>query len=72
MFMATRQGVVKNCSEEFANARQRLVAISLRDNDELIDVRLTDGKHQVVLITENGHQFASAKKMPPWDVMLMV
>ena len=57
MFMATRQGVVKKTAlEEFANARASgIIAISLRDNDELIDVRLTDGKHQVVLITENGY-----------------
>ena len=57
MFMATRQGVVKKTTlEEFANARASgIIAISLRDNDELIDVRLTDGKHQVVLITENGY-----------------
>lgn len=56
MFMATRQGIVKKTPlEEFANARKGgLIAISLDDSDELIDVRLTDGKHQVALVTYHG------------------
>ncbi|HZK24485.1 MAG TPA: DNA gyrase subunit A [Oscillospiraceae bacterium] len=56
MFMATRQGVVKKTAlEDFANARKNgIIAISLRDDDELIDVRLTDGEHQIALVTQDG------------------
>jgi DNA gyrase subunit A len=56
MFMATRRGYVKKTPlEEFSNARKGgLIALSLEDTDELIDVRLTDGKHEVSLVTSGG------------------
>lgn len=56
MFMCTRRGYVKKTPlQEFLNARKGgLIAVSLEDDDELIDVRLTDGKHEVTLITHNG------------------
>ncbi len=56
LFMATRCGYVKKTPlEEFSNARKGgLIAVSLGEADELIDVRLTDGKHAVALVTHNG------------------
>jgi DNA gyrase subunit A len=56
LFMATRRGYVKKTPlEEFSNARKGgLIAVSLEEADELIDVRLTDGKHAVALVTHNG------------------
>ena len=56
LFMATRRGYVKKTPlEEFSNARKGgLIAVSLEETDELIDVRLTDGKHEVALVTHNG------------------
>lgn len=56
MFMATREGYVKKTPlEEFNNPRKGgLIALTLGESDELIDVRLTDGKHNVALITHLG------------------
>jgi DNA gyrase subunit A len=56
MFMATREGYVKKTPlEEFNNPRKGgLIALTLGETDELIDVRLTDGKHNVALITHYG------------------
>ena len=40
---------------EYANIRKGgLAAVTLRENDELIDVRLTDGKKDIILVTKNG------------------
>lgn len=52
----TRTGVTKRTSlAQFANIRTNgLIAISLREDDELISVRLTDGKKEVVIGTRNG------------------
>ena len=56
MFMCTQQGYVKKTPlEDFVNARKGgLIALSLGDTDELIDVRLTDGKYEVALVTYHG------------------
>ena len=56
LFMGTRNGVVKKTSlEEFATIRKGgLNAINLDDDDELIDVKLTDGNQQIILVTEKG------------------
>lgn len=52
----TRTGVTKRTSlSQFANIRTNgLIAISLREDDELISVRLTDGKKEIVIGTHNG------------------
>ena len=34
--------------------RGGLIAVSLRENDELIDVKLTDGTKDILLVTRNG------------------
>ena len=56
LFFATRQGTVKKTSiEEFANVRKGgIIAISIDPGDTLIDVKMTSGRDQVVLITRDG------------------
>ena len=54
--MATRNGIVKKTSmSEYSNIRKTgLQAISLRENDELIEVKVTDGDKDIILVTKNG------------------
>lgn len=56
LFMATRQGVVKKgvLIDYDSNRRDGLIALHLHEDDELIDVRLTDGKSNIMLVTKNG------------------
>ncbi len=56
VFFATRAGVVKKTTlSKFANIRSGgIIAIKIEDGNELIDVRLTDGESEVVLVTKNG------------------
>ncbi len=56
LFMATRGGMVKKTPlEQYENIRKGgLLAVSLIDDDELIEVRLTDGSHDILLITKKG------------------
>ena len=63
LFMATRQGTVKKTAlEEFStNRKGGLIAISLRENDELIDVRLTEGQHEIILTTMQGYSIRFAE-----------
>lgn len=57
LFFTTRQGVVKRTNvAEFSNIRQNgLKALNLRDEDELINVFLTDGNTDVVIGTKYGY-----------------
>src|SRR6185369_4536745 len=54
LFMATKKGVVKKTLlEEFNNIRSNgLIAITLTEGDELIWVKPTDGKDQVILVSK--------------------
>ena len=54
--MATKGGIIKKTSlSDFANIRKTgLQAISLRENDELIEVKITDGDKEMILVTRNG------------------
>ena len=56
LFMATRKGIVKKTPvNEFANIRKTgIQAINLRDDDELIEVKLTDNKVDIILVTKLG------------------
>ena len=56
LFMATRNGMVKKTDIlEYQNVRKTgLTAIVLRDNDELIEVKATNGDDDIFLITKNG------------------
>lgn len=53
----TRHGVTKRTSlSKFANIRKGgLIALSLRENDELISVRMTDGEKDIMIATRNGY-----------------
>ena len=54
--MGTKQGFIKKTPlTEFDSTRKTgLLSITLREDDELIDVRLTDGQDNVVLVTSQG------------------
>ena len=56
LLMATKKGLIKKTAlnEYSSNKRTGLLAITLKDDDELIDVRLTDGEDNVVLVTTKG------------------
>jgi len=56
LFFATKQGVVKRTPvSAFANIRNNgLIALGLRDNDELISVKLTDGNKNIIMGTKSG------------------
>jgi DNA gyrase subunit A len=56
LFMCTQKGVVKKTSlvEFQTNRKGGLIGINLDENDELIDVKLTDGNQEVIIVTERG------------------
>jgi DNA gyrase subunit A len=56
LFMATKCGIVKKTPiQEYAHIRKTgLAAINLREDDELIEVKVTDGSNEVFLVTKNG------------------
>ena len=56
LFMATKKGIVKKTSiKDFANIRKTgLQAINLRDDDELIEVKSTNRKKDIILVTKHG------------------
>ncbi len=56
LFMATKNGIVKKTSiKEYANIRKSgIQAITLKDNDELIEVKLTDDSKDILLVTKFG------------------
>src|SRR3989344_1829206 len=56
LIMATKKGTVKKTElMAYSNPRRHgIVAIKLEQNDELINVELTDGNQQIILATKNG------------------
>ena len=56
LFMTTRSGIVKKTPiRDYANIRKSgLIAINIRENDELIEVKLTDKTKDILLITKMG------------------
>ena len=56
LFMVTKKGIVKKTSiMEYSNIRKNgLAAISLRDDDELIEVKSTDRETHIFLVTKYG------------------
>ncbi|WP_457983025.1 DNA gyrase subunit A [Bacillus paralicheniformis] len=56
LFFTTKHGISKRTPlSQFANIRNNgLIALSLRDEDELMAVRLTDGNKQMIIGTKNG------------------
>ncbi|WP_164670570.1 DNA gyrase subunit A [Virgibacillus doumboii] len=57
LFFTTRHGISKRTQlSHFANIRKGgLIAVGLRDEDELISVRLTDGTKDIMIGTRNGY-----------------
>ncbi|WP_156289947.1 DNA gyrase subunit A [Oceanobacillus salinisoli] len=57
LFFATKHGITKRTSvSKFANIRKGgLIALGLRDDDELISVKETDGNKDVMIATKNGY-----------------
>ncbi len=55
-FMVTRNGIVKKTSiMEYSNVRKNgLTAINLREDDELIEVKITDSDTDIFLVTKQG------------------
>ena len=56
LFMATRNGIVKKTAvQDYANVRKTgLAAITLREDDELIEVKITDDEQDIFLVTKYG------------------
>ena len=56
LFMATKKGMVKKTSiSEYSNIRKSgIQAINLRDGDELIEVKSTENKNDIMLVTKFG------------------
>lgn len=56
LFMATRRGMVKKTSlnEYDTSRRDGIIAISLKEGDQLIDVKLTSGEEEIILATRGG------------------
>ncbi len=69
LVMVTRNGLIKKTAlEEFKNLRKAgLIAIILREEDELIAVRLTNGHDEILIGTRNG----MAIRFPETDIRLM-
>ena len=56
LFMATKYGLIKKTQvEDFSNVRKTgLTAITLRDEDELIEVKITNSNNDIFLVTKYG------------------
>ncbi len=56
LFMATKNGIVKKTSiVEYSNIRKSgLQAINLREDDELIEVKVTDNQKEIIMVTKHG------------------
>ncbi|MEK6948607.1 MAG: DNA gyrase C-terminal beta-propeller domain-containing protein, partial [Nanoarchaeota archaeon] len=57
LIMATKDGTIKKTGlASYSNPRNGgIIAISLDENDSLIDVKLTDGNQEIILATRNGN-----------------
>ncbi|AWB42788.1 DNA gyrase subunit A [Paenibacillus sp. CAA11] len=69
LFFATRHGIVKKTPlNDYVNIRKGgLIAVNLREDDALIEVKLTDGNQEVILGTANGMSI----RFPERDVRSM-
>ena len=64
LLMATKKGLIKKSPlNEYDSARTTgLIGITLKDDDELIDVRLTDGQDNIVMVTKKGLAITFSEK----------
>ena len=56
LFMTTKSGIVKKTKiKDYANIRKTgLIAMNLREDDELIEVKATNGEKDIILVTKYG------------------
>ena len=56
LMLITKEGIIKKSKLDlFKNIRKTgIIAINLKDDDELIDVRKTNGKREIIVVTHNG------------------
>lgn len=64
LFMGTKQGIVKKTPiSEFKNLRKNgLIALSLKDGDELLKVKNTYGDANIMVVTQNGYAVKFSEK----------
>ena len=64
LFMATKKGLVKKTPlSEFKNLRKNgLIAINLREGDELLKVKVTRGDADIVIVSEQGNAIKFSEK----------
>jgi len=57
LVFGTKKGIIKKTTlEDFSNIRKNgLNAVGLREDDELISVRLSSGEDQIIMVTQNGY-----------------
>ncbi|MCA1042191.1 DNA gyrase subunit A [Bacillus infantis] len=69
LFFTTKEGISKRSPlTSFGNIRNNgLIALNLREGDELISVRLTDGSKEIIIGTKNGQLI----RFPETDVRSM-
>ena len=73
IIVATQKGIVKK-TELSAFSRPRrggIVAVTIRENDRLIEAKLTDGNNDVVLVTKLGYSIRFSEKDVNNDVVLV-
>ncbi len=63
LIMATQKGIIKKTELSlFENIRSKgLIAINLKDDDQLVQVKLTDGQQEIFLITRQGYAIRFAE-----------
>ncbi len=64
VFFASKKGKVKKTTlESYSNPRNGgIIAIRLNEDDDLIDVRLTDGEHEIMIGTKKGYAIRFSEK----------
>ena len=64
LLMSTKNGMIKKTAlSEYSSVRKNgLLGITLKENDQLIGVRLTDGEDDVVLVTSHGMSITFSEK----------
>ncbi|NMC05182.1 MAG: DNA gyrase subunit A [Candidatus Lokiarchaeota archaeon] len=68
LIIATKHGIIKKSTlDQFSNIREPgVIAITLRENDEIVAAKITSGDHEIVLGTKHGmaNRFAESEVRP--------
>jgi DNA gyrase subunit A len=64
LIMGTKSGLIKKTElSEFSNLRKKgLIAINLREDDELLKVKVTRGDAEIIIVTKNGYSIKFSEK----------